>query len=245
MSGGTAEDRRTYHREWARRRRAKKLSQARLGRRTCPKRYGKYGTCGGVLEVVVMMGGRTRTTCPRCERFDRGLCECGRPVYGQPRKARRCRECQVKEKQEAIRRYRVRHHAEVLARARKAYKDPEVRRRHCAYKVEWRKKNRWKVLMQKRRARLAGKPGGWSTREKYEAYHRRYREAHREERRQLALAQYYREHPERPRPVCKICGCEIEWIAGQSKGRPPTRCDACAPARDRRRRKQSYPAKAA
>ena len=48
-------------------------------------------------------------------------------------------------------------------------------------KKAWRRRNWKKAYQYRRTARLAGKPGGYATREKYLAYQKRYREAHRDE----------------------------------------------------------------
>jgi hypothetical protein len=104
---------------------------------------------------------------------------------------------------------------------------PEKRQRKLDYKREWRQKNKRKVYMQKRRARLAGKPNGWSTREKYEDYLRRYREEHREELRAKARAKYYEKHPVRPSCICIQCGGQVQWVG---TGRPAKRCGSCREA---------------
>ena len=156
-----------------------------------------------------------------------GLCiDCGSP--DRRGKTWRCEACKEKEALRAHRRFYRRHRSQVLARSREYNARPEVNARHCAQKREWRRNNRRKVLMQKRRARLAGKPGGWATREKYLAYHKAYREAHREQYRENARRRYYEHHPVRPDPYCRDCGAPIPW---RGSGRPPTRCEIHRPAR--------------
>lgn len=54
------------------------------------------------------------------------------------------------------------------------------REQRIIYKRAWRKANPMKVMLQKRRARLLGKPNGYSTREKYLTYQRAYRARNRE-----------------------------------------------------------------
>ena len=176
-------DRRAYSREYAARRRAERLAEARSGATTCPRRNGP-GRCGGLLETIVLAGGATGVRCPRCDRRERGLCvDCARPVQGQKGKALRCVECKALARQGYCRRYAVRNRERLRARGRRAYQQNEAeRQRRNDYKKRWRKENRLKVYAQKRRARLAGKTNGYATREKYLAYQKAYRAKYRERR---------------------------------------------------------------
>src|SRR5438270_928209 len=86
-------DRRTYAREYARQRREAKLSALQRTSTTCPRQQGT-GRCGGLLETIILEGGRTRIMCPLCERRKRGICrDCPRPVEGQVGRAIRCARC--------------------------------------------------------------------------------------------------------------------------------------------------------
>ncbi len=161
-----------------------------------------------------------------------GLCiDCG----SSERRGRswRCERCKRRAQLEAVRRYNSQHRLERLARAKARYRnDPDLRQRRNEYKREWRRKNRLKVLLQKRRARLAGKPNGYSSRDKYEAYQRAYRARHAERRRALARARYYAQHPVRPEPRCRVCSASLAY---EGQGRPPAYCTTHKPWRRRTR----------
>ncbi len=208
----------------ARRRRASRLAVARSGRLTCPFQQGRYGVCGGRLEDEVLRDGRVVTTCPRCERRLAGICrDCNQPVVGRIGSALRCAYHKRVEKNAAEERWRVRL-GPVALRAKqdgcvaRRNADPVRRARFLATKRLWRERNVVKIKLEKRRWRLEGRPGGWSTREKYEDYHRRYRAEHAVQRRALAKRRYYELHPDRPHPIC-ACGCDgaIPW---DGNGRP-------------------------
>src|SRR5690349_6881306 len=112
-------DRRTYAREYARRRREAALNRARRTARLCPKRLGRFGTCGGLLEAIVLPGGRWELRCPRCELVNAGRCvDCGAPVVGTVRKARRCALHLARERNAAADRFKREHRAEVNRRAK-------------------------------------------------------------------------------------------------------------------------------
>lgn len=217
-------DRRPDWRRYAQRQRDRKLEAANRGRRTCAWRQGKYGECGGVLEHDVDRAGRVIVTCLRCERRRRGICQdCPNPVEGRVGSARRCRACKHQEKKAAYERYRARH-PEVVARWLRAtkqlkYTDPARYAHRLATKRRWRERNKARIKLQKRKWRLnPDRPNGYSTREKYLAYHTAYRAKHRERKRQQAKERYYRLHPDRPHPIC-ACGCQqpIPW---DGLGRP-------------------------
>lgn len=173
-------DRKRYARLWRRRKYEKALAARSRGQATCSRRFGRFGACGGVLETDVQRDGSTVTTCPRCERLKAGLClDCGCRVAGTVRRARRCAICTERERIAAQRRYKERHREAVNRRAKLAARvrmaDPIERARRLAQKKAWRENNVVRVKLSKRKWRLQNRPGGWLTREKYEAYHRAYR----------------------------------------------------------------------
>jgi hypothetical protein len=106
----------------------------------------------------------------RCRYWRRrnGVCRaCDRPVVGKPRVAVWCDTHREAAIEAALRKhaekvgnkhqvaYRERHRERCNARARARYQnDPEKRRLNNEYKVEWRRKNREKVRLQKERASL-------------------------------------------------------------------------------------------
>lgn len=150
-------DRRRYGREYARRRRERLLTDARQGRGTCPRRFGRFGICGGVLQTAVLRGGSTVTTCPRCERFKAGICrDCPQPVAGQVRKARRCAGCTAQSHHESIVAYRTTNRVLVNRRAKLAAR--KNRQRNNNYKRLWRAAYPEKVAAQKRRYMLRQPP---------------------------------------------------------------------------------------
>lgn len=210
--------RRVYARLYAQRQREKKLNAQRRGRATCPRRRGHHGECGGVLEDLVRRDGTTVTVCPRCERKKKGLCQdCGQRVEGQAGKALRCAHCKKSERRAAQARHRTRDPEAArrkwqrLVARRRA--DPVRHAHDLATKKAWRERNVVRIKMQKRKWRLnPNRPNGYSSREKYEDYHRRYRAKHAARRRELAKRRYYELHPDRPHPVC-ACGCNqpIPW----------------------------------
>jgi AT-hook transcription factor len=138
-------------------------------------------------------------------------------------KALRCRACKRKAMAAAAQRSRQRD----PERHRRQWKATEARRRadpvrhahDLAVKKAWRERNVVRIKLGKRKWRLnPERPNGYSSREKYEAYHRAYRAKHAEHRRQLARARYARLHPHRPHPVC-ACGC-AQPIPWDGRGRP-------------------------
>lgn len=156
-----------------------------------------------------------------------GVCiDCGGAVVGR---AWRCEEHATAAQARAITEYAARNRELLRQKSRDRVRGytPEERRAANDKKRQWRQGHRKTVLMNKRKYRLMGRPSGYSTREKYLAYHRAYREAHREERRQLATAQYYREHPERPDPKCRVCGGPVLY---NGKFRPRSYCPSHPPA---------------
>lgn len=176
---------------------------------------------GFALEHGTNGRGQTLTRCPGCERRRAQRCmDCGRGTVGR---AWRCPPCKATRIDARYTLYRNRNRAELnrraLARVRAMSAADRLRR--LDVKKAWRDRNVMKRYEYRRRARLAGKPNGYSTREKYETYQRAYRESNREHRRKLALAKYYELHPTRPAPICRECGAAIPF---SGVGRPRVRC---------------------
>lgn len=166
-----------------------------------------------------------RYTPKQLARKDAGQCvECAAKVEGR---AWRCADCKHREMLRASRRHYRRHHDRVLSREKARYQqNPDARDRRNAYKKRWRQANRRQVLMQKRKARLAGKPNGYATPEKYAAYQRAYRERNRERLAATARERQRRLNPP-PTPTCRECGHAVPW---DGKHRPRSYCPAHAPA---------------
>lgn len=177
---------------------------------------------GFLVEHLVDLHGRAYIKCEACERRKARRCiDCGVPVDG---KAWRCPKDKKRQAERAHTDHVKRHRERINERARvaAAARTGENRRRHLEYKKDWRKKNPRKVMLQKRRARLAGKPGGWATREKYEAYHRDYRAKHAKRLRAQSIIRYHQTRPAGAARRCTQCGMKVPY-AGH--GRPATRCD--------------------
>lgn len=185
--------RKVYAREYARRQRAPKLVAQRMQSRTCPRRFGRFGTCGAVL-VSETRDGRLVVRCPACERFERGICrDCPAAVAGTPRKARRCLRCKAKSLDAFQEKYRENNRAEVLKRARQRYqRDEDSRRRRNEYKRQWRAANPERVRAQKERSRG----------ERRAEYQKAYREQHRVRIANAARATY---HGVKPLRTCVAC----------------------------------------
>lgn len=204
---------RVYHRLYARKQRGAKLDAKRMSARTCPRRFGRFGTCGGVLESDVI-GGVIVVTCRACERFARGICrDCPRPVDGQVRKARRCVACKAKALRAHTRKYTENNRDIVNRRARASYCDEAVRQRRNEYKRAWRKANPEKVKAQKQRE--TSRPS-----DRRLSYHAAYREAHRI---RIANAQRKRSRGEAPLRTCIAKGCSVVLTHRKKKC---TRCKA-------------------
>lgn len=232
-------NRRTYHTEYARWKRERLLAERNRTSTTCQRKQGA-GSCGGLLETIVLEGGRTRIVCSRCERRKRGICQdCPRPVEGRVGTALRCAEHKQARKQEQVREYTARNHDDVLRRARASYRDPERRARRLEYKRAWRKANRAKVREEKRRSYERCK-------EKIGAYMAAYRAKHRAHYRDIANQKVRERQALWTPPICTVQGCdaviEHDWVARPRSvtRRRPARCDAhCWPyeleERNRRR----------
>jgi hypothetical protein len=206
--------RRVYARNYARKYRAAKLDAKRMSARTCPRPFGRFGVCGGVLESDVI-DGVIVVACRACERFARGICrDCPRPVDGQVRKARRCAACKAKALQAHTRKYTENNRDEVNRRARASYNDPRVRERRNEYKRAWRAANPEKVKAQKQRE--SARPS-----ERRLSYHVAYREAHRVRIRNAARAYKRGTTPLR---TCIAC----RRIVVTHKKRKCTRCKEAA-----------------
>lgn len=212
----TKAERGRYSTAWRRRWRARRLDQERRGQRTCPARHGS-GRCGGILEHEVLRDGTTRTICPKCERRLAGICQdCPRPVEGRVGLALRCKDCKRRVRVRYSETYRVRHPDEYRKQQRemraRRNADPERRAHFLAVKAAWRARNRARMKMYKRKWRLEGRPGGYRSREQYEAYHRAYRERHRVRYREAARQRAAARRAARGPIIC-ACGCgqQVPW----------------------------------
>lgn len=201
--------RRVYARNHARKVRGRKIQATRMQSRTCPRRFGRFGVCGAVLESTTV-NGRLVVSCPACERLARGICrDCPAPVAGRIRSARRCAACKAKYLRAASEKYAENNRALLRKRARDSYRhDDETRRRRNEYKRLWRAANPDKVREQKARG---------TQRADYQA---EYRRQHR-----TRLANYARKvrQGDRPLRTCITPGCSI--VVTHRK-RKCTRCKA-------------------
>lgn len=146
--------RRPLMRQYAAARREKVLAARRMRSRTCPRKFGRYGVCGAVLESDVV-NGRLVVSCPACARFERGVCcDCPRPVAGQPRKSRRCAAHTKAAQREQTERHRELYHAKVNRDSKLRMRQPHVRARNDVLKRVWRERNPEKVRAQKIRTAL-------------------------------------------------------------------------------------------
>lgn len=227
----TAESRRTYQREYARKRRDRALAAANATSHVCQRRQGA-GTCGARLEDVVDRAtGRSLVVCPACERRRRGICrDCPRPVDGQVGTALRCAACKRRAQTENAARYSVRNRETVNRRQRDRLRQlpSEERARKLAYKRMWRRANPEKISRYRKEEAVR-------RREKIKAYHKARRARLREEITAKARAYYHATTPAPVLPPCGKCGAAIPYVP---PGRPRTRCDECVPPclRARRRR---------
>ena len=171
MERGVVFDRRTYQREYARRRYEQRLAERRRGLGTCPRQFGRWGVCGGVLETTVLRNGATVTTCPRCDRFTAGLCrDCSSQVDGTVRRARFCAFHAILERHRHIVKYRTNNRALVRRRAKLAAR--ESRQRNSDYKRLWRAAYPEKVAAQKRRYFLRQPQTAYAYAREYHKTHR-------------------------------------------------------------------------
>lgn len=225
------ECRREYNSDYARRRRAERQREENQSRTTCGVRRGAGAVCGGVLETVIdRWTGRTTTTCPRCERRKKGICQdCPRPVAGQVGKSLRCEEHTLAAKRNDWRRYDQRHRESRRRqdRARTRRLTPEQRAHKAEVRRKWRQANPEKLRGQRRRYHLRQTPGY------VEGYQRQNARPERQAaKREQSRKRYYELHPERPKPVC--AGCELP-IPYDGKGRPPKYHLECSPWKTQRK----------
>lgn len=187
------------------------------------RRGDKYcRVCGTRLETGTDGLGRVLIRCMGCERRKARRCmDCNRAVPGP--KVWRCSPCKDRQRRSYAQRHHARNREEINRRAKTRHRrwSPERRAHHLAVKKAWRERNWKKAYEYRRRARLNGKPGGWSTREKYLAYQKRYREAHREELARKARERIADERAIKGPPRCVECGAEVPW---NGKHRPAKRC---------------------
>lgn len=206
--------RRVYARRYATKMRRAKLDARRRSARTCPRRFGKYGVCGAVLDSDVI-GGHLVVSCSACDRMARGICrDCPRPVAGAVGKARRCAEHKVTARLESCRKHDANYKEQRRRSSRLNYQQNDARRRRKnEYKKAWRKANPEKVKAYKRAEVLRGNP-------KTLAYHVAYRAAHRRKRANVEAKRYRGELALR---TCTTPRCQIV-VTGRKK--KCTRCKA-------------------
>lgn len=162
-------DRRTYDREWKRRKRAREMAARMAGATRCPARLSRTTICGARLELRISDIGASVLVCPLCERKRLGVCrECPARVAGQVGKALRCAKCAARAMKRSERACYQRHADEYRAHARAYHHRPDVRQRKADYKRVWRKANPEKIRGQKRREALRQLP---SRRRYMAAYH--------------------------------------------------------------------------
>lgn len=192
--------RRAYARNYARRTRGAVIAAKRLSARTCPRRFGRFGVCGAVLESDVVEGCLV-VRCPACERFARGICrDCPAPVEGGVRKARRCARCKVAAQMAAFHKYVDNNRTEVRRRARAYYRASEERRmRRNEYKRLYRAAHPEKVREQKRREALKQSATAAAYRAAYRAKKKAERDTIAHERTPVAAALR----------TCSTPGCDI------------------------------------
>lgn len=206
------ERRRPYARRWAAEKRARAMDAKRRSARTCPRRFGRWGVCGAVLESDVI-GGVLVVTCPACERMALGICrDCPRPVYGTPRKARRCAAHARQAQTVAERKHDALNKTKRRAASRRNYQQNGARRRRKnEYKKAWRKANPDKVKAYKRAEAGRHSP-------KTLEYHKAYRAAHRVKR---ANVERKRAAGTLPLRTCMTPRCSIV-VTGRKK-----KCGRC------------------
>lgn len=139
-------DRRTYAREYARRKRNERWAAAAESETLCPRSLGNGHPCNYPLENRVV-DRRTVPFCAQCDRKARGICiDCKtEPVEGLARKALRCALCKKFERAAAEDRWRKRHPGKVRqqwrARKRRLLADPVKRADELSRKKAWRLAN--------------------------------------------------------------------------------------------------------
>jgi hypothetical protein len=174
--------------------------------------------CDGQLRFDTIAG-RLVPVCLRCERRDRGECvDCGFPKGAVGRRYR-CDRCHRIARLAGYRRYDLRHREERRAAYKVYYR--RTRPQQLARKKVWRDNNQAKVKLYKRRGRLNG-TWGYPSREAYLAGMRQQNEKRREYCREVARRRYYKLHPVRPDPHCRVCGARLSWQPRH--GRPPSVC---------------------
>lgn len=226
MTGkGQRFDRRTYQREYARKRRRQAWAAVAESEMHCPALLGNRKPCGWPLQNR-RVNGVTVPFCEQCDRKARGICiDCQQePVVGTVGKALRCAACKRKEVWAAQRRYADRHPGKIRKqwKRRKArlLKDPAARQ------ASLERKRLWRLASPKAKRRYAAQ---WNASESCKAYMRAYREARRE---QIAARererQRMRARGETPTHPCVVCSTPI---TGRSKKCEPCRTSAYRAAR--------------
>lgn len=202
-------------RQYAAQQRERKLARRRMSARTCPRRFGRHGVCGAVLEADVV-NGKLVVTCPACERFARGICrDCPRPVAGTVHRARRCAVHTALAAKAGAHKYRRLHRAAVNRKSKLRMRRPELRAHNTELKRAWRQANPDKVRAQKVREAQRASP-------RRTAYHANHYTTHRDS--ELA-ARTARHRGTAPLRTCIAPRCQIV-VTGRKK-----KCSRCK-ARD-------------
>lgn len=211
--------RRTYQREYARRRRKARWARHAEAVTHCPAMLGNRKPCRWPLENR-LIGGVTVPFCAQCDRKARGVCiDCQRaPVAGTVGKALRCAGCKKLEGAAALDRYRKRHPGKIRQqwkrRKRRLLADPAARQAVLDRKRLWRLASPAAV----KRHKLADNRSP-----RARAYQQAYRERMRQARAAQELDRYHqRRRGETITHPCVKCGAAIT-------GRPK-KCDACRQA---------------
>jgi hypothetical protein len=178
----------------------------------CTKR-----TCRGLITATTNGFGALVVLCAWCDRRQRGLCRlCPLPVDGTVGKAAYCATHRAFARKRQAQAQERRNKEQRLERARRRQKQPAVRAAKAAWKREWAKRNPEKVKAYRRAYLLKQTPG----------YIAGYRRANADPvraalKRERAMAKYYELRPDRPSPVCRLCGARIQFTG---VGRPRVTC---------------------
>lgn len=209
-------DKRTYHREYARRKRREAWAQVAETKERCPAMLANQRRCGWRLENR-LVAGVTVPFCAQCDRKARGIClDCQRePVVGTVGRALRCSGCQVIERYAAQERYHERHPAkrrrQWQRRKKRFLANPELHR------AQLERKRLWRQASPKAKARYAKQ---YNQTESAKRYYKAYREARREHlRAQARMYQAAKARGERLTHPCMVCRTPV---SGRAK-----KCDVC------------------
>lgn len=201
---------------------------------TCERRLpGRGRTCRKVMRVTTDQFGRVHYHCQHCAWQYAGRCwQCGVVRNNDLKHGVYCDACRLDRRRKsslsclADPGVRNRKNAQTRRRWRT---DPAMRARKRAARAAWAQANPDKVRRHKRNEALKQSP---ARRARERAWNQDPERA--AKKRAQARESYYRQHPNRPSPVCKSCGVAIVFV---SPGRPKTKCDTCVPPSTRKKRK--------